>query len=147
MPLAWTQGEIFIAVKSLNATNNPAGLWLMGNGALTSWYPDTSGQIQENFGRGTFALITGVPTVTLSTPHLYNVVSRANAWTNRFNNLERYWTTANTVGFNNAPRLGWGGSGENFQGYISELMIFDSELSAAERGAVANYLRGRFDLW
>jgi hypothetical protein len=39
-------------------------------------------------------------------------------------------------------------SGNYFRGYISELMIFDRELTAAERGTVAtNYLRVRFNLW
>jgi hypothetical protein len=54
----------------------------------------------------------------------------------------------NTVAFGPDQRLGWGASGYYFNGYISELMIFNRGLTDDERSAVAvNYLRRRFDLW
>ena len=75
-------------------------------------------------------------------------MSKTNSWINRFNNVDAFATNVNTVGFATFPRLGFGGSGHNMHGYISELMIFDRELSAAERGALAtNYFNQRFNLW
>ena len=65
------------------------------------------------------------------------------------NNINYGSATATNVGFSADPRLGWGGSavGGNFRGYISEVMIFDRELTAAERATVStNYLYHRFAL-
>jgi hypothetical protein len=146
----WTQGEVFAVVKSLGSTEtNWVGLWLMGAGALASYYPFTNSTIWENFGRSGSPTISTSSPVTLSNPHLYNVLSMTNYWVSRINNNVLYSTNVNAVGFQGpSPRIGWGGDPEHFRGYISELMIFDRVLADAEREAVAvSYLRRRFNIW
>ena len=145
----WTQGEIFAVIKSLGTTNAQVGLWLMGADGFTSLYPQTDGRIQENFGRGDYAVITGYPPSDIRNPHLYNITSTVGSWVSRMNNINYGSAVATNVGFNPDPRLGWGGSGtnSNFRGYVSEIMIFDRELTADERATVStNYLYNRFAL-
>ncbi len=145
----WTQGEVLVVLKSLGTTSNNqcSGLWLMGNGSLPSCYPYTNGPIWENFGRGTFYLDTGKPVISLSNAHLYNVMSKTNSWISRLNNTTHYTNNINSVGFSPGPRLGMEDS-DYFRGYISELMIFNRELTTAERDTVAtNYLKVKFNLW
>jgi hypothetical protein len=80
------------------------------------------------------------------------VLSKIGVWVARMNNTSYGPAVATNVGFNNNhnnPRLGWGGSGSNsnFRGYISEVMIFDRELTADERATVSTgYLYKRYSL-
>ena len=147
----WTQAEAFVVLNALGSTaSNWSGLWLMGSGALASYYPYTNSTIWENFGRTNSPIITGASAIQLSTPHLYDVMSKSGSWKSWLNNGLHYSTIVNTVGFQETsqPRFGWGASPNYFNGYVSEVMIFDRELTDAERGSVAtNYLRQRFNLW
>jgi hypothetical protein len=145
----WTQAEVFIVLKTVPPPSpGTAGLWIMGSGG--SYYPDPAdGTVTENFGRSAYPLNTGPPGITLTNAHLYNVMSKAGDWINRFNNTNHYETTDNmVVGFASPPRLGWGANQQFFRGYIAEIMIFNRELTSAERSTVATvYLRQRFGLW
>lgn len=142
----WSQAEAFVVVSSLGSSNVGAGLWLMGPG-LTSFYPSTDGIIQENFGCSS-SIICGVAITNLLVPRVYSLLAKSGGWTNRLNDVTQYSTTTNTALFSTDPRLGRSGSGLNFRGYISEFMVFDRELTTAERhNLTTNYLRNRYELW
>jgi len=54
--------------------------------------------------------------------------------------------TDNVVGFHSSPTIGWGANYNYFRDYIFEIMIFNRELTAAERGTLAtNYFNQRFN--
>lgn len=142
---SWSQGEVFVVLQSDGTTNKQVGLWLMGMGSAL--YPQTTGQIQENFGRNGSSILTGYPIVNIQNTHLYNVMSKSGAWTNRLNNLKQFGTNANAVYFPSSPRLGRDGTIHYFRGHIWELLIFNRELTPEERNAVAeNYLKVKFGL-
>jgi hypothetical protein len=146
--LSWTQAEIFVAIESFGSSNSPSGLWLLGDGAQISRYPDAHGEIWDNLGVEYGPVETPVPSNSLKVPHLYNAASLPNSWSSRINNTTHFSRGTNAVGFNADQRLGWSASGYYFSGYISELMLFNRGLTDDERSAVAvNYLRRRFDLW
>jgi hypothetical protein len=144
----WSAGEIFAVVKSFGDTNNTVGIWRMGDDDFdVCLYPNSNGQIQDTFGRKAASLLTGYPGSLIRSPHLYNVTSTSSKWANRLNNTPFFSTTTNTVGFARIPQLGRSGTSDYFRGYMSEIMIFDRELTSAERDALAtNYFHQRFGL-
>jgi hypothetical protein len=92
-------------------------------------------------------LNTGLPGINLSNPHLYNVMSRPGFSINRFSNVDHYSTSDYSGGFSPTPWLGWGANEQYFRGYIAELLMFNRELTPAERSTVATvYLKQRFGL-
>jgi hypothetical protein len=152
LTVGWAQGEAFVVVESLGAFGGDLpGLWLMSQSANPSRYPDVDASIFENFGVQNLVIRPGPQDVSLSSPHLYNVMSSQAYWFSRFNNQDQFSRNGTIVSFNSTqiPRLGWGSSTlDYFRGYVSEVLMFNRQLSESERTAVAeSYLRKRFSLW
>ncbi|MCU0783444.1 MAG: hypothetical protein MUF81_05220 [Verrucomicrobia bacterium] len=149
-----TQAEAMVAVRSFGSTaTNWVALWLMGGGATECRYPYTNNYIGDNFGRHTTngAAFFSSGLADMSVLHLYNPMSKAGEWSARVNHMLRHTTAINNPAFQpNNCRLGRGDStiSKYLVGEISELMIFNRELTAAERDTVTtNYFRMRFNLW
>ena len=88
---------------------------------------------------------------SLATMHVYNPMAKSGQWSAAFNNGTRYVTNANTLPLPSVySLLGRGASvpSEFLRGEISEVLIFNRELTQAERDTVStNYLNKRFNLW
>ena len=107
----------------------------------------SAGHTNANYQQARKGFAKGIPAAT----HLYNAMSKSGLWTARINDVLQFTTTTNGTGFQPLRcRLGRGASNfsEFFNGEMAELLIFDRELTAAERDAVAaQYLRKRYNLW
>jgi len=76
---------------------------------------------------------------------MYDVGSATNDWTDRINGQLQFTSASNTPVFTNLLYLGTAGSsGRYFDGDIAELLVFDRELTAAERDAVGLYLNQKY---
>ncbi|MSU58659.1 MAG: hypothetical protein EXS35_10865 [Pedosphaera sp.] len=147
-----TQAEAFVVVRSFGTTaSNWASLWWMSAQSIDSRYPYSSNTVWDNFGRtaGAAQFSSGLSDFTRM--HLYNPMSKTNEWSAAFNNGGRYVESGTTPSFPPTySLLGRGAStvSEFLHGEVSEVLIFNRELTAAERGTVStNYLNKRFNLW
>jgi hypothetical protein len=146
-----TQAEAMLVVRSFGRTDtNWASLWWLSSDSVGSRYPYTGGFVWDNFGRsgGVAAFDSGLG--TLANLHLYNPMAKSNEWSAAFNNGTRF-VTGNTLSFPTAKGyLGRGASSpvEYLRGEVAEWMVFNRELSQAEREAIkTNYFNKRFNLW
>ncbi len=98
--------EAFIVLKAVtNAPSSHKGLWQFGTPTYGSYYPDTSRNIQDAFGRTT-TQNTGEPVQRVDSFHLYNVSSQSGEWIVRFNGKLHYQDASATVAFTSSPNLG-----------------------------------------
>jgi len=134
----FTAGEIFTV---LSVTNDPpAGnqvVYLIGT--LNSLYPYSDGHTWDGFGSST-RKYGGDPATDLTQWNIYNV-SSTTTWTNRFNGVDHFGATGNTVAFPTGPRIGGSLSGK-----IAEMLIYDHVLTAANRTTVNDYLDAKYAL-
>jgi probable HAF family extracellular repeat protein len=142
-----TQAETLVVLKA--ASSLPSGkpsLWRLGaSGSFSLAYPNSSGQVVEDFG-STAAYNLGVPTQPLNQYHIYELAAGAGSWKAWFGGLLQSTQTANTYGLSSWEfDLGrepiWG---YRFAGDIAEVLIFDRTLTDAERAATRQYLLGKY---
>jgi len=142
-----SQAEAFLVLQAHHDyPANHRGLWtLQGNGS-GGRYPDTLGAVADNFGRASGdGIRSGIPSLAVSQPHIYNVASQAGEWTSRLNGVLHFSTRSNVVGFPTAAgELGRNGFGEYFDGYIGEVLFYDRVLTEAERDRIEAYLNRRY---
>src|SRR5882724_2120448 len=142
----FTQGEVFVVLKSPGPTQGTDVLWMMGDDYVwgPSMYPAGDGTINETFGTRN-RKTTGKPSQALDQFHLYNVSSKSNEFVTRINGREHFRTSDNTVFFPANPLLGAGLYGDHrFRGDIAEIVVFDRVLTQPERNAVDLYLNGKY---
>lgn len=139
---SFSEVEVFIVFKSdsdvlLQSTHG--GLWSFGPDP-DGWFPYYDGFIYETFGT-TVRKTTGNPIIDLSSGfHLYNITSKAGEFTTRFDGVQHFTTSFNTVGFSTIPAIGsayplskW------FEGQILELFLFSRDLEIDERDKMVVY--------
>ncbi len=130
---------------------NGYGLWRFAGTDASSeggqFYPDTSGQIIESFGRNS-SVALGEPFSPLSAPNLYHVASAPDMWSVSLNDKVLYSTDSNTVSFRSDPVLGAGSAnyGKSFHGDLAEILVFDRTLTEDERNRVVFYLKSKYGL-
>jgi hypothetical protein len=78
--------------------------------------------------------------------HIFGGVAASNEWTVRINGVVHHTRNTNNMSFSSSPKLGAGGEGNYFEGFISEVLIYSRRLTEIERIAVQNYLGQRFNL-
>ncbi len=143
-PASWTAAEAFVVTRAASAS--PSGtpvLWQVG--AEPTFYPYSDGTIRDHFG-ATAAVPYNVvtPATSLTNFLVYNEVSTSTEWTCRINGFVQYTTSVNVPGFS-TPYIGWqAGTGNTFDGDITEIMLFDRELSQVERQMVVQYLNAKY---
>lgn len=145
---SFTSGEIFIVRKINNdppAGGAAAGLWIMDGASTECLVPNTDGVIYDAWGSTTRKTTSDYGT-SLTNPHIYNVSSATNKWTIRIDGVEFFDTTSNTVGFTTAPRLGDSSGGKFYDGYIAEVIIYNTVLTAPQRTKVVDYLAERYGI-
>jgi hypothetical protein len=141
-----TQAEAFVVLKAaadVAVGSNYRPLWTLGGsgyGGLA--YPDTSGNIVDDFGSSSHYTI-GNPAQPLDQYHVYEVAGQTNFWAAWINGELQYQTNNNTYRTNATPTLG-SGSGYYFAGDVAEVVIFNRTLSANERDTVNGYLNGKY---
>jgi hypothetical protein len=132
-------GEVFVVVRATNAMPGVnKHLWIISG---VDSYPDSSGNIVENFGSDQSYQI-GAPPVPIDSFHLYNVSAQAGSWFSRFNGVIHYSAMGNTVYFNEGADLGSG-----FDGDIAELIVYDHVLSDSDRTLVTSYFGAKYALF
>jgi len=137
---AATEGEIFMVVRSGGIGNHR--LADFGASQYGSVYPWSDGLLYDDFG-STVQYGLGYPPIDIGQYRIYNTSSKTNNWSVRFDGIERFHETTNTVGFNTNPLLGRCRS-ENFLGDIAEAIIFDRALTPGERDRVDVYLAAKY---
>lgn len=141
-----SEGEVFVVAKASATQVDVATLWMMGDDDIwrPNTYPGGDGTVCETFGTRN-QKNTGVPAQPLTRGHIYNVSSKAGEFVTRFNGIEHFRTTSNTVFFPSSPRLGGGiYDRHRFGGDIAELIVFNHVLTAAERSTVEAYLGSKY---
>lgn len=140
-----TEGEVF-AVLQCDAESGVYGLWHWSASNASTHHPYGT-TIYEAFGTAT-RKTCGAPGSILSLPHYYNVISADGEYTVNINGSQLYTTATNTVSFltsgGTGGFLGKSRDAYYFFGLIGELLIYDRQLSTAERAAVLSYLTGRW---
>jgi hypothetical protein len=143
-----TSGEIFYVTKTLNdptANRDILGIALMDSGSSTNYYPFTDGGVYMAF-LCTARKTCGNPALDLTTPHILNMRSASNSWTLDINITQQYTTATNTVLATKVPKIGGRGVGASYDGFISEVIMFNRVLTATERTQVKNYLKPKWQL-
>jgi hypothetical protein len=147
-----TQAEVLVVLKA--ATNLPAAnsmLWRMGLNYDNVAYPNTSGQIVENFGSTSSATI-GPPLQSLTQYHLYQVGAANGSWMAWINGVLQLGSQVNTYGVLGVTSLNLGRDSypyygpSYFGGDIAELLIFNRMLTADERATAGTYLVSKYGL-
>lgn len=143
-----SDGEAFIVLKASSAMPAAANaLWSPGN-SFTGSYPDTAGQISENFGRNALYSI-GSPIQSITNFHLYNVAAWDGTWASRINGILHYDVRDSQQAYFSSQnvRLGTNSGATNyFAGDIAELIIYSSVLSTTDRETVTSYLLQKYGL-
>lgn len=141
----FTAGQVFIVVRASQDPNQSGtdGLWHIGNSASDSTrWSFTDGVIYDTFGTSS-RKTTVNPSPSLTVFNIYSVMSKAGQWTSWLNNTQLYNTTSNAVSWPTTPRIGQG-VGFSWSGDIAEFLLYNKELSTADRGVVHNYLKSKW---
>lgn len=143
-------GEIFFVGKR---DNDPSlslarsGLWLFSTPDFGGHFPYTNGVVYEGFGTSTRHTCTN-PAAPLTSPFIYNVVSKAGEHRVVLNGTTLDIRLTNTVewtsGADPKPRFGRDNAGYQYEGLAGELILFGAEKSAGDRADIIAYLE---DAW
>jgi hypothetical protein len=114
---------------------------IIANGGA-SHYPYLDSNIYDT-SMTTSRKTVGNPSPNLTNFHLYNVSATSNSWTARLNKTQLFTTATNT--FSQQEKTIGRSIGSNlvfyyFNGDISELVVYNSVLSANDRTSIENYL-------
>jgi hypothetical protein len=146
--LAGTTGaEGFVVLKAGAASGVNRSLWEFGGYAGGySYYPNSSGQIEDDFGSSTLNML-GNPAQPLTQYHVYEVAAQNGSWGAAINTMPLLVINNNLYSINSAPTLGYSfGPQDYFLGYVAEVMIFDRPLTGDEHDAVGSYLALKYNL-
>jgi len=140
----FTAGHLFIV---LQIDNDPPGATGQSgcpfrastSAGDASFYPDTLGDIYENWGSTTRKTI-GNPALNLTTWHVYEVLSKSGAYTVWHNGTQIFTTATNTVGFTTVLRLFLNANANRMDGNMSELIFFSRDITGGEVTTVKTYL-------
>lgn len=142
-----TSAEIFFVVRqhALNAVAYGLhSLTASGAGNRSGYGISIGTNHYEPFG-STTRPENGDPTVVdVTTFHLYNCRSAANAWSCHFDNTQQKAAVVNTVGFGTDPRIG-SSIDAPFGGHIVEVVgPYNHVLTTTERANVKNYVKLKY---
>lgn len=150
--------EVFIALKAdTDSPNVNRPLWQTSSGSI-GYYPSSStspaypSSIRDKFvsSRDVYSsfMEVGNPAQPLDIPHVYNIVSRPSLWQARINGRLLYSTTDNLGGFPSDAILGGGDEVVDgfFKGDVAEILVYDRELTDAERRDIYVYLAKRYKM-
>lgn len=146
-PSALTEGEIWIVVAALDATGAAAtgGMWSFGTGTGDVVYPFTDLNIYDDFGSTLRS--NQNPSVSLSSFHLYNVISTSSLWQMYMDGNFIKNNVSNTVGWTSTPYLGQAFSQSSaFSGDIAEVLFYSAALSAPDRVTSKAYIAAKYGL-
>jgi hypothetical protein len=138
-------------LKAALTNSTKQGFWDFGTaGDHKAHYPNSSGEIEDNFGTAT-RLYKTPATNGLNNYHLYQVISKTNDWRCYINtNLLFAPGLNNAPAFPTTPTIGRSPatSGFNyFSGNIAEVLIFSPPLTNSATNTVREYLRAKYNLW
>jgi hypothetical protein len=151
----FTEGELFMVVRGNAgdpATNDRNYFHMMGPHTgpnnQARWALDTggganTGEIVENFGSDTLRATGGLPGVTLTDWHIYNVRATTGSLIIALDEVV-VGSTGNVVAWSSAPRMG--SRSENSHVHVAEIAIHNVILTTTERDAVVAKLRDRWAL-
>ncbi len=142
-----TEGEVFAVIEAdadPPGNGDDAELWDFGSTGDRGLYPNTDGNLFEEFGTTTRK--NGITAPALNQPRIYNVRSGASDYEIRLDGSSLFSTSTNTVGFENAAVIGREENGGGFDGDIAEFILFNQRLNAAQRIIVDNYLAAKYDI-
>jgi hypothetical protein len=137
-----SSAEGFVVLRSTGTTG---GLWRMGHTGDSLAYPDSDGDIIDDFGSGAYnPYDLGSPVQPLDQYHVYNVMAQDNDWAAWINGLLQFQATGDSYAT-------WGGSTLGYQSFylngdIAEILVFDRILTTDERVAVGTYLASKYNL-
>ena len=136
-----TAGEIFVVMKSDSdgggVTN---GMWQFNSATAGCAHPWSNGIIYETWGR-TAQIAVGDPADLLDEAHIYHVKAVPGEYTVRVNTTQLYTASYSpsfpaftpAIGKTTSPAF-W------FRGLWGHLLIYDRELTPAERTSIEDYL-------
>ncbi len=138
-----TEGEIFVVLKNDDdAPGTRNGLWKFNTPDLAATHPWGDEIVYESWGR-TVRINAGNPAADLSAAHLYHVKSVAGEYTVRLNGTQLFTDAAGVVEFDNViPDIGRSQAGSDyaFKGLWGHVLVYDRELTPAERTSIEDYL-------
>lgn len=144
----WTEGSAFFVARAVadNTTSGPLLGAFGSSGYSFERYGDVSGVIASDFLSTTAK--TPADPGDVGAWHIGSFQSKANDWRYAFNGTDSYTTGTNTVGVNTGrPQIGVSaGGGAYFDGYVAEIVICSSFLSASDRQLVEGYLAWKWGL-
>jgi hypothetical protein len=142
-----TGAEAFVVLKAAaDVPSTARSLWKLGGTGNTTAYPNTSGNIIDDFGSTSLHTL-GNPEQPLDQYHVYEVAGQTNYWSAWLNGKVQSITTTNTYGTNGSPTLGYSSSsGYYFAGDVAEVLMFNKVLSSDERDTVNGFLNLKYGL-
>lgn len=144
---ALTEGTLVIVGKKTIDPPATTGGYDLGSNATGTHFPFTNGNVYDSFASTTRQTVTRSASNWASAPFLYEAISTATEWTARVNNVQRFTTATNTVGWSTTPNLGSHGGGAVFyDGIFAEVLIISPVLTAGERTSLVAYLKARWAL-
>jgi len=143
----YTAASIFIVLKVTAdpSTGAGAGLWNLSDADFSAHFPYTDGVIYDN-AFSTVRKTVGNPTPSLTSFHIYDVISASGSWKARLDAVELFATGTNTVDGATSLVLGRStiGGSFDFGGSIAEVLIYNAALSDTDRNDAETYLATRF---
>jgi len=142
-----TAAELFLVIKNdLDIPAATQATWgIIAGTTNTPHYRFTNGVIYESFG-STLRSDCGSSAGALNVWNLYNVRSASGSYVCNLNGTDFYTSASNTVGWTATPILGAGTGGAFCNARISELIIYGSVLSDADRTRIKSYLANKYAL-
>lgn len=128
------------AMMTAMSSGSSQGMWTFSSAANVAHfgYGSVPRQVYDNFGSTTRKDAGGFAVVD-NTWYRYRVMSKAGGWTNWLDNVQKYTTATNTVGWAaaGASRVGATGSGNPyFLGGMGLFVLYDHELNSTERADI-----------
>ncbi len=145
-----TAATLLMVAKLQNdppAVGSKTGLLEYTNAALKTAWPWTDGVIYQAFGTNT-RKTTVNPTPSLAVFNVSGVVTASGEYTTYLNGTQTFTTATNTVGWSTAANSRVGkslGAPIGFlDGWIGEILVYDSVLSTTNRQLVEAYLKAKW---
>lgn len=137
-----TAGSVFITLSlPLAASGRQSPVTMTSNGEFTH-YTFSDGNWYDNWGSTTRKTISG--SVTLTTFHLFEIISAPSDWRAYQNGTQKHSTATNTVGFGSSAGLG--STNLAFGADIGEVLVYDTALSTTDRQNVETYLKDKWGI-
>lgn len=135
-----TAAHIFMVTNNAADPGSGGAWWHLGSSGSTSHTPFTDSIIYDDAG-GTVRRTVGNPAATLAGPNIYEVITRSGEHTFNLNGTQLFTNAVNTVGWDAVPTIGT--TGNSFDGYVGDFVIFNAKLSTNDAATV----RARLKAW